>query len=56
MIALAKCLWRRRPKGSQCSLREVADELAKAGYATGKGTPHNTAAVARMLKAVPKRA
>lgn len=51
MIALARQLRRKRPKGGQLSLREIADQLAQAGFVTGRGRPYAAAAVAKMLEA-----
>jgi DNA invertase Pin-like site-specific DNA recombinase len=49
MIALAKKLRRKAPKGGRRSLREVARELAAAGYVSHTGRPYAPTAVARML-------
>jgi DNA invertase Pin-like site-specific DNA recombinase len=49
MIDLAKKLRRKRPKGGQRSLREIADELEKAGYVSESGRPYAATAVARMI-------
>jgi hypothetical protein len=32
-----------------CTLREIADELASAGFMTGAGKPYAAAAIARMI-------
>ena len=49
MVELAKRLRRKRPKGGQRSLREIAVELEKAGYVSRSGKPYGATAVARML-------
>jgi hypothetical protein len=49
MIALAKRLRRKTPKGGRRSLRAIADELARAGYMSESGKPYAATAVARML-------
>jgi len=49
MIALAKKLRRRTPKGGRRSLRAVALELEKAGFVSHTGKPYAATAVARML-------
>jgi DNA invertase Pin-like site-specific DNA recombinase len=49
VVALAKQLHRRRPKSGQRSLREIADELARAGHLTSRGKPYAAAAVAKMV-------
>jgi DNA invertase Pin-like site-specific DNA recombinase len=49
MVELAQRLRRRRPKGGQRSLREIAVELEKAGYVSRSGKPYGATAVARML-------
>ncbi len=55
VIALARKFARSRPKGSKRSLREIAAQLAQAGFLTGKGTPYTAMAVSRMLAAQPVR-
>lgn len=55
MVALARSLRRKRPKGGQRSLREIARELAAAGYLNRHGRPYAAAAVASMLETEPKR-
>ncbi|MEY9498995.1 DNA invertase Pin-like site-specific DNA recombinase [Bradyrhizobium elkanii] len=49
MIALARKLRRRSPKGGRRSLREIATELAKSGFISKSGRPYAATAVARML-------
>jgi DNA invertase Pin-like site-specific DNA recombinase len=49
LVALAKQLRRRRPKGGQRSLREVAAELARLGYLNQRGARFSAAAVASMV-------
>ena len=48
-VALAKKLARYPVNSRKRSLRDVAAELAAAGYVTSKGTPYGAAAVARMI-------
>jgi DNA invertase Pin-like site-specific DNA recombinase len=49
LIALAKRLRRRSPKGHQRSLREISDELAKHGFLNNAGNPYSASAVQSML-------
>jgi len=49
MLALARKLRRKSPKGGRPSLRAVAAELAKAGFLNRTGKPYAATAVARML-------
>lgn len=49
MVALAKRLRRKRPKGGQRSLREVAAELAKHGYRNQRGKVFSAMSVRSML-------
>lgn len=49
MIALARRLRRRSPKGGQRSLRTISAELAQAGFLSNTGKPYAATAVARML-------
>jgi DNA invertase Pin-like site-specific DNA recombinase len=51
MVALAKKLHRYPVKGRRRSLREVAAELAAAGYVVRAGKPYEAAAVKRMIEA-----
>jgi DNA invertase Pin-like site-specific DNA recombinase len=50
MVALAKKLRRYPIKGRRRSLRQVADELAAAGYVSSVGTPYTATSVARMIE------
>jgi len=50
LIALAKKLRRRSPKGHRRSLREVSDQLAALGFVSKAGTPYSPSAVQSMLK------
>ena len=50
VVALAHKLRRRRPKGGQRSLREIAAELFAAGYANSKGQPFTAQSVQNMLE------
>jgi hypothetical protein len=50
MVPLAKKLWRYQVHGRRCTLREIADELARAGFMTGAGKPYAAAAIARMIE------
>jgi DNA invertase Pin-like site-specific DNA recombinase len=49
VVAEAKRLRRKRPKGGQRSLREIADELFAAGYANMNGVPFAASSVRSML-------
>lgn len=49
MIAMARRLRRRSPKGGQRSLRTISAELAQAGFLSRTGKPYAATAVARML-------
>jgi DNA invertase Pin-like site-specific DNA recombinase len=49
MIALARKLRRKSPKGGRRPLRAIATELAKAGFVSRAGKPYAATAVARML-------
>ena len=49
MIALARKLRRRSPKGGRRSLRAISEGLAKAGFISQSGKPYAATAVARML-------
>jgi DNA invertase Pin-like site-specific DNA recombinase len=51
MVALAKKLHRYPVKGRRQSLREVAAELAAAGYVVRAGKPYEAAAIKRMIEA-----
>ena len=50
LVAMAKQLRRKLPKGGQLSLREVAAELAKRGFVSKRGTPYSSSAIASMLE------
>jgi hypothetical protein len=49
MIAPAKKLRRKSPKGGRRSLRVISAELAEAGFVSCTGKPFAATAVARML-------
>lgn len=49
MVAEAKRLSRKLPKGGQPSLREIAARLAERGYVNGKGNAFSASAVRSML-------
>jgi DNA invertase Pin-like site-specific DNA recombinase len=49
VVAMAKKLRRKSPKGGQRSLRQIAAELAAQGYVNDHGRPFNPASVAAML-------
>jgi hypothetical protein len=49
VVALARKLLRRRPKGGQLSLRGVSKELAARGYLNERGKPYAAKSVASML-------
>jgi DNA invertase Pin-like site-specific DNA recombinase len=51
MVALARKLHRYPVNGRRRSLREVAAELAAAGYVVREGKPYEAAAVKRMIEA-----
>jgi DNA invertase Pin-like site-specific DNA recombinase len=50
VVALARKLRRRRPKGGQLSLRGVANELAARGFLNERGKQYAAKSVASMLK------
>jgi DNA invertase Pin-like site-specific DNA recombinase len=50
MVALARKLRRKRPKGGQLSLREVSRELAARGYLNEHDKPYAAKSVASMLR------
>jgi DNA invertase Pin-like site-specific DNA recombinase len=50
MVALARKLRRYKVQGRKRTLREIASELAKAGFITGTGKPYAAAAVAKMVQ------
>ena len=49
VVALARKLRRRKPKGGQLSLRGVASELAARRFLNERGKPYAAKSVARML-------
>ncbi|MGY3531439.1 recombinase family protein [Bradyrhizobium sp. USDA 4452] len=49
MLALARKLRRKTPKGGRRSLRAVATELAKAGFFSSSGRPYEPTAVGHIL-------
>ena len=50
VVALARKLRRRRPKGGQLSLRDVSKELAARGFFNELGKPYAAKSVASMLR------
>jgi hypothetical protein len=50
VVALARKLRRKRPKGGQLSLRAVSRELATQGYLNERGKPYAAKSVASMLR------
>lgn len=49
MIALARKLLCKSPKGGRRSLREISSELAKAGFITRSGQPYAPTASAKSV-------
>jgi DNA invertase Pin-like site-specific DNA recombinase len=49
VVALARQLRRKRPKGGQRSLREIAAELERAGHLNERGVRYSAASVQHML-------
>ena len=49
VVALARKLRRRKPKGGHLSLRAVSKELAAHGYLNERGKPYAAKSVASML-------
>ena len=49
VVALAKSLGRKKPKGGQMSLRAVSAEMAARGILNERGAPFNHKSVASML-------
>jgi hypothetical protein len=49
MIALARKLRRRTPKGGRRSLRDISAALAETGFVSESGKPFAATAIARML-------
>jgi hypothetical protein len=52
-VALARQLRRKRPKGGQRSLREIAAELERAGRLNERGVRYSAASVQHMLAQRP---
>ena len=52
LVALAKSLARKKPKGRQLSLRAISAELEAQGYVNERGKPFNPKSVAAMLAAM----
>jgi hypothetical protein len=50
VVALARKLRRKRPKGGQRSLRAISRELATQGYLNERGKPYAAKSVASMLR------
>jgi DNA invertase Pin-like site-specific DNA recombinase len=55
VVALAKALRRRKPKGGQMSLRAISAELAAQGHLNERGKPFNPNSIAAMLHATSMR-
>ena len=49
VVALARMLRRRKPKGGQLSLRKVSKLLAAQGFLNERGKPYAAKSVARMM-------
>jgi hypothetical protein len=49
VVALARKLRRRKPKGGQLSLRGVSSELAARGFLNERGKPYAAKSIANML-------
>ena len=49
VVALARKMRRRRPKGGQPSLRDIAGELAARGFLNERGNPYAAKSIASML-------
>jgi hypothetical protein len=49
LVALARQLRRRRPKGGQRSLREISAELAARGFMNERGDAFSAASISSML-------
>jgi DNA invertase Pin-like site-specific DNA recombinase len=49
LVALARSLHRRRPKGGQRSLRDISAELASRGYVNANGNAYSAASINSML-------
>jgi hypothetical protein len=50
LVAAAKRLHRRSPKGHRRSLREIASELAAMGYRNKNGAPYSASCVKSMVE------
>jgi hypothetical protein len=50
LVATAKRLRRRSPKGRRRSLRDIARELAAMGYTNKRGTPYSASCVRSMVE------
>jgi DNA invertase Pin-like site-specific DNA recombinase len=50
VVALVRSLRRRRPKGGQRSLQEIAAELERLGHLNSRGRPFSASAIASMLR------
>jgi hypothetical protein len=55
VVALARKLRRRRPKGGQLSLRGISKELAARGFFNELGKPYAAKSVASMLRQTAHR-
>src|SRR4051812_43600545 len=51
VVAEAKRLRRRRPKGGQRSYRQIASELAQAGYSNSRRRPFSASSIKAMIEA-----
>ena len=51
VVALAKALARKRPKGGKMSLRAVSAAMAAQGFLNERGRPFNHKSIATMLAA-----
>jgi DNA invertase Pin-like site-specific DNA recombinase len=51
IVALAKALARKKPKGGRLSLRAISAELAASGFLNERGRPFNPKSIAAMLAA-----
>ena len=53
MVGLARPLRRKRPKGGQRSLRDIAAELERAGHLNERGVRYSATSVQHMLAQPP---
>jgi hypothetical protein len=53
LVALAKSLARKKPKGGQMSLRAISAELAARGFVNERGAPFNPKSIGAMLATRP---